>query len=309
MENINNLERFVSTGGFSLNRIVYFVAVVETGSFTRAADRLGITKAVVSQQIARLEADFKTALLVRSTRHVRTTEAGSVFYQRCAQLIKEADQAFHELSATARTPSGTLRLTAPVDYGMSVILPAITQFSALYPECQVEAHFSDEILTLNASQYDLAIRAGWLKEQYLQVRKLGIFGQKMVVSPRWQPQISSITSPDALLQIPFIANTALNDPERLELSQGQQKRQTLTLKSALRFNTTLATREAAIQGAGLAILPDYVADKDIAAGTLLAVLPSWELPQGEIHAVYPTTSYRPVKVSAFVDILLSNTNK
>lgn len=303
------MERFVSAGSFSLNRIVYFVAVVETGSFTRAAERLGITKAVVSQQITRLESDFKTALLVRSTRHVRTTEAGFAFYQRCSLLLKDADHAFHELSATASTPSGTLKLTAPVDYGISIVIPAITRFSAQYPDCKVEANFSDSIQELNASQYDLAIRAGWLKEQHLQVRKIGIFLQKMVIAPNWQQHVSGISEPKQLVNLPFIANTALREPERLVLSQGKQPDCEVMMKAALLFNTTLATHEAALNGAGLAVLPDYVVEKDLAAGKLIQVLPAWHLPQGEICAVYPNTSYRPIKVRAFIDILLSMTER
>lgn len=119
------------TGASSLNRLAYFTAVVETGSFTAAAERLGITKAVVSQQVARLESDCRTTLLVRSTRKVRTTEAGQQFYHRCALILKEAEEAFEELSEAASEPTGTLRLTAPFDYGIGVVVPAITAFAAI----------------------------------------------------------------------------------------------------------------------------------------------------------------------------------
>src|SRR4051812_22987995 len=100
-------------GNFAhLRRLAYFAAVVETGSFTAAADRLGITKAVVSQQVARLESDFRTTLLTRTTRKVTPTEAGKAFFQRCAPILREAGEAFEELAETAREPSGTLRLTS-----------------------------------------------------------------------------------------------------------------------------------------------------------------------------------------------------
>src|SRR6478735_11873300 len=109
----------------SLRRLSYFAAVVETGSFTAAAERLGITKAVVSQQVARLEREFRTSLLVRTTRKVQPTEAGQAFYQRCALLLHDAESAFDELADASAEPSGTLRLTAPFDYGINVVVPTI----------------------------------------------------------------------------------------------------------------------------------------------------------------------------------------
>jgi len=108
----------------NLRRLAYFVAVVETGSFTAAAERLGITKAVVSQQVARLESEFRTSLLVRTTRKVRATEAGHAFYLRCAMILREAEDAFDELAETSAEPSGMLRLTAPVDYGVGAVVHA-----------------------------------------------------------------------------------------------------------------------------------------------------------------------------------------
>lgn len=303
MENINNINRFTVSGGLSLNRIVYFVAVIEAGSFTRAADRLGITKAVVSQQIARLEADFRTALLIRTTRSVRMTEAGQAFYYRCSLILKEAENAFSELSASASEPTGILRLTSPFDYGTGVIVPALASFTEKYPACKAEIHFSDEIQELNTSQFDLAIRVGWLKEQHLQVRKLGTFRQSLVCSPRWEKSISTVSSPEELSGLPFIANTALRDPTRLELSRGLLERRVISVQASLFFNATLAVREATLNGAGLSVLPDYVVSGDLLSGRLIEVIPEWYLPGGDICAVYPTTSYRPAKVRAFIDIL------
>src|SRR5438034_11318916 len=103
----------------NLRRLAYFTAVVETGSFTAAAERLGITKAVVSQQVAKLESEFKTSLLVRTTRKVQATEAGQAFYLRCAMILREAEDAFGELAGASAQPSGMLRLTAPLDYGIA----------------------------------------------------------------------------------------------------------------------------------------------------------------------------------------------
>src|SRR5438105_9588875 len=127
----------------NLRRLAYFVSVVETGSFTAAAERLGITKAVVSQQVARLESEFRTSLLVRSTRRVQPTEAGQAFYLRCAMILREAEDAFDELTDSTSEPSGMLRLTAPLDYGVGIVVPAIASFIRRYPACKVDAVLSD----------------------------------------------------------------------------------------------------------------------------------------------------------------------
>jgi len=304
MEKTNNIEHFAAAGGFNLNRIVYFAAVVETGSFTKAAERLGITKAVVSQQITRLEADFRTALLIRTTRHVRTTEVGQAFYTHCTSILKEAEQAFGELSASASEPSGVLRLTVPFDYGLRVIVPALTPFTTRYPNCQVDVHFSDEIQALNASQFDLAIRVGWLKEQHLQVRKLGTFSQKLVAAPQFVARFPAIHTPESVASLPFIANTALREPTRFIISKKTAQQPMIATNTALFLNATLAVREATMAGTGISVLPDYVINEDLQANRLIELLADWSLPDGDIYAVYPTTSYRPAHVRAFVDLLM-----
>ncbi|QVM93872.1 LysR family transcriptional regulator [Pseudomonas entomophila] len=294
------------TGTSNLNRLAYFTAVVETGSFTAAAERLGITKAVVSQQVARLEQEFRTTLLVRSTRRVRTTEAGQVFYYRCAAILKEAEEAFEELSESASEPTGTLRLTAPFDYGIGVVVPAITEFSQRYPQCKVEAHFSDQTLDLGSHDLDLSIRVGWITEQHLQARRIGHFEQRLVAGPQWRTQVDALQSPEDLAELPLVANTALREPTRWAFSRGESER-VVEMKSSVALNATLAVREATLQGAGLSVLPDYVAAPDLEAGRLIEVLPGWALPRGEIHVVFPTARFRPVKVRVFTELLASRT--
>src|SRR3954451_13620254 len=164
----------------NLRRLAYFAAVVENGSFTAAAERLGITKAVVSQQVARLEREFRTSLLVRTTRKVQPTELGHAFYQRCALILREAGDAFDDLAETSAEPSGMLRLTAPFDYGVGVVVPAIAAFTQRYPACKVDAVLSDQTLDLMSGKFELAIRVGWLAETSEQARKIGAFRQVLV---------------------------------------------------------------------------------------------------------------------------------
>ena len=299
----NNQEDGTLGGLGNLRRLAYFAAVVETGSFTAAADRLGITKAVVSQQVARLESEFRASLLVRTTRKVRATEAGHAFYLRCAMILREAEDAFDELAETSAEPSGMLRLTAPVDYGVGAVVPAIASFVNRYPACKVDAVLSDQTLDIMAGNIELAIRVGWLAETGLQARKIGSFRQLLVASPTLARQVAGVSRPEDIASLPFIANTALRDHLNWNFSLNELERQTVHVQASIFLDATLAVREAACQGAGLSVLPDYVVADDLAAGRLLHILPQWHLPSGGIHAVFPAARFRPAKVRAFVDLL------
>ncbi len=291
-------------GAFSnLRRLTYFAAVVEAGSFTAAAERLGITKAVVSQQVARLEQEFKTSLLARTTRSVKPTEAGQAFYVRCALILREAEEAFDELAETSAEPSGMLRLTVPFDYGVSVVVPAIAAFTQRYPACKVDAIFSDQTLDIMSGDIELAIRVGWLAESGFQARKIASFQQLLVGAPSMVARVAEHAQPQALSKLRFIANTALRDHLRWTFSLGESEHQVVTMQASVFLDATLAVREAVCQGVGLSVLPDYVVADDLAAGRLIQVLPQWKLPTGGIHAVFPAARFRPAKVRAFVDVL------
>ncbi len=293
-------------GGLSnLRRLAYFVSVVETGSFTAAAERLGITKAVVSQQVARLEREFRTSLLVRTTRKVQPTEAGQAFYLRCAVVLREAEQAFEGLAEASAEPTGMLRLTAPFDYGVGVVVPAIAAFAKRYPACKVDAILSDQTLDIMSGNIELAIRVGWLAETSEQARKIGNFRQLLVAPASMAAQVARLSRPEEMTQLPFVANTALREYLRWSFSRNDREpeHQTITVQAAIFLDATLAVREAVCAGAGLSVLPDYAIADELASGKLIEVLPQWRLPSGGIHAVFPAARFRPAKVRAFVDML------
>ncbi|PRY64208.1 DNA-binding transcriptional LysR family regulator [Vreelandella songnenensis] len=296
-----------TSGAPNLNRLAYFTAVIETGSFTAAAEQLGVTKAVVSQQVARLEQDVQTSLLIRSTRSVRTTQAGQLFYGRCVAILRDAEEAFAELNDGREAPTGVLRLTAPIDYGLSVIVPTITEFTKRYLNCRVETHFSDNMVDLMASDMDLAIRVGWLTQEHLQVRQVGTFKQHLVASPTWGDRLSDIQRPTELATLPWIANTALKKPRQCTFTAPNKSVETVDFTPHTAFDITLAVKEAVVSGIGLAVLPDYLVKEELKAGRLISVLPHWALASGNITAVFPETKFRPTKVRAFVDLLVERT--
>ena len=288
----------------NLNRLAYFAAVVDTGSFTRAAERLGITKAVVSQQVAQLERELRTTLLVRSTRRVQPTEAGRMFHARCVMILREAEDAFDELAQAAAAPTGMLRITAPNDYGTATVVPVVTAFTAQYPACRVELTLSDETLDLVSGKIDMAIRVGWLSDSSLQARSIGSFRQLLVGSPETADDISDATTPDDIAKLPFIANMALREPLLWQFSRGDLERQAVRMEAIIAIDATPAVLAAVRNGGGVSVLPDFVVADDLAAGRLIHVLPEWRLPSGGIYTVYPAARFRPPKVTAFVAMLI-----
>lgn len=285
----------------NLNRLAYFAAVVDSGSFTRAAERLGITKAVVSQQVAQLERDLGTSLLVRTTRRVHPTEAGRMFHARCVMILREAEDAFDELAQAAAAPTGTLRITAPNDYGTAVVVAA---YAARYPHCRVELTLEDQTVDLASGQIDMAIRVGWLVDSSLQARKIGSFRQCLVGAPAFADRIAAARDPDELVTLPFIANMALREPLLWQFSRGDLDRRAVRLQASIAIDTTPGVLAAVLAGGGLSVLPDFLVADDL-AGRLIHILPQWQLPSGGIHTVYPAARFRPPKVTAFVEMLIA----
>lgn len=286
----------------NLNRLAYFAAVVDAGSFTRAAERLGITKTVVSQQVARLEAELKTTLLLRTTRRVEPTEAGRLLHARCVMILREAEDAVDELAETNAEPMGVLRVAAPNDYGVSMIAPLAAQFTRKHPACGIDLTLSDARIDLVAHQIDLSIRVGWLNDSSLQARRIGSFRQLLVAPPDLAAAVTT-DEPDALAPLPFIANGALKEPLVWRFTRNDFESRTVRMRQRLSINTTPAVLAAALAGGGMAVLPDFQVADHLENGRLVHLLPSWVLPSGGIYAVYPAARFRPPKVTAFVAML------
>ncbi|SDO58148.1 LysR family transcriptional regulator [Phyllobacterium sp. OV277] len=286
----------------SFNRFIYFVTVVDMGSFTAAADRLGVAKAVVSHQLSKLEEELGTALLIRTTRRLRATEAGRRFYERCIIVLREAENAIDEVSSETGTPAGTLMLTAPLDYGAKIVAPAVAIYLERYPQMKVDLKFTDVKFDLVDNELDLSIRVGWLEDSSAQARRIGTFEQHLVCSPAYAARMRSANHPEVLEDAKWIANGALKEPLRWLFSSAD-KTVTITGKPVVTANGTEASYVCVLAGIGLAVMPDYQVADDIAGGRLVQILPDWSLPSGGIHAVYPPAKFRPARVRAFVDIL------
>ncbi|ULU24512.1 LysR family transcriptional regulator [Dyella terrae] len=284
----------------NLNRLSVFVALVRAGSFTAAAEVLGMTKAMVSQHIARLESELGVTLLSRSTRRMALTEAGSAFHAACVRILAEAEAAIAQVGQGQEKPSGTLRLTATGDYGTAVVAPALAEFLRVHPEIQADLVLTDHMSDLIAERFDMAIRMGWLRDSNLRSARLGSFRQLLVASPgylarRGEPRlITDLASHD------WVALALLATPLRWTFTAPDGSRRTVRMRPVAQTNNVTATHALVRHGTGVSVLPDYLVTDDIRDGRLVVLMAQYSLPDCGIYAVYPGRQ-PPAKVRAFID--------
>jgi len=293
-----------ATGGVNLNRLVVFVAVVEAGSLSAAARKLGLAKTMVSAHIQRLEAEVGASLLLRSTRRQSLTDAGEAFYESARRIVQDAQEAISAAGRDSAEPRGTLRITAPIDYAASVVAPVAVQLRRRHPQLKVELLAGDRVVDMLKEGIDVAIRAGRLADSALQATRIGSFTEWLVASPQLFEGGAMPKKPQDLARLPFVALSVLAQPLNWTLtSPSGRSRRTLRFDQVMAANTSHAVRSAVLAGGGLAVLPDYAVKADVVAGRLLKVLTEWSLPESGIYAVFPAARHRPQKVRAFLEML------
>lgn len=286
----------------NLNRLAIFVALVRAGSFTAAASQLGMTKAMVSQHLLRLERELGVTLIVRSTRRMALTEAGAAFHIDCVKLMEQAEAAIERIGDRHSTPSGTLRITTSTDYGTAVIASALADFRRLHPLLQVDLVINDQLNDLIAERFDMAIRIGWLRDSNLRAMRLGGFRQLVMAAPAYLAEHGVPRRPEDLSTHAWIAMSALTTPLRWTFTRSNGQRRIVRMRQAMQANNAAAIRALVLAGAGVSVLPDYLVQDDIQAGRLQVLLAQYRLPEGGIHAVYPDPQ-PPAKVRAFIDFM------
>jgi Transcriptional regulator len=288
----------------NLQRMTIFVAVVDTGSFTAAAATLGQTKAVVSFNVRQLESELGVTLLLRSTRRLTLTEAGSVFYQRGIALLKAAESLQDEVRASHAGLSGELRITTTPEYGSLVVVPALAAFSRQHPGLRVRHVSSSWHADLISERFDVAIRLGTLADSRYHAALIATFAILPVASSQWLAN-NPISSPADLAQAEWIIHERLPAPLRWQIKDEQGQETTLEIKNNARLfaDSAQALMAFALAGSGVALLPEWLVKPELEKGTLKPVLPGYTfMPQG-IYAVYPDAQHVPAKVRIFIDFL------
>ena len=289
--------------GINLNRLSIFAAVIEAGSLTGAAERLGIAKTMVSTHLQRLEAEVGASLLIRTTRRLHVTEAGQAFYESVRHILNATETAVNALSNDTEGLRGNLRIATPIDYGIDVIAPVLVQLRQRHPALTIELLSHDSVVDLVAEGIDVAIRLGRLADSTHRAIRLGGFVKWLVAAPAFIETHGIPATPETASQMDYIAMAALQKPLMVSLENAEGEKRHLRFAAGFIADTAPACRAAALAGGGIAWLTDFTIGDDIAAGRLVRLLPEWASPAFGIHAVFPSTRFTAPKVRAFVDAL------
>ncbi|WP_299699104.1 LysR family transcriptional regulator [uncultured Tateyamaria sp.] len=289
---------------YNLNRLSHFVATVDAGTITGAAEALGISKAVVSKQLQRLEEDVGTPLLLRNTRHLQPTAAGRQFYEDAKSALTQANNAFERVQDRDRVPKGTLRITAPVDFGVSYVAPFLAKFQDTYPEVMVDLHLSDGLVDIIEDRFDLAFRIGWLTDSSNLARKLLDFEVIAICSPTTAAR-ANIREPEDLSDLPFVQSSVMSGRTEWVFEKDTQSK-AVSPNVISEINITLAMVAHVMNGYCYTVLPDFLLKDDLRQGRLKRLLPDWSLMKGGVYTVTPPNRVRSNALKRFLELAHQN---
>ena len=282
-----------------------FVKVVQTGSFTRAADALHTQKARLSRVVSQLERELSVRLLERSTRSLSLTEPGREFFERAHAILAQVDDARQAMQRIRGQPQGLLRLTCGVEFGLVAVSAWIADYLAAYPQVQVEADYSNRVVDIVHEGFDLAVRVGPLSDSSLAARRLGLLDYGLYASADYLRRHGQPVGPPDLSEHPLVVYAGAAPQGQWQLTRGDEA-QRLKLQPRLRVNTSLAAREALQRGLGIGLLPRRVAEPAGQPALLQRVLPDWAAPEVPVHAVFASARYLTPTVRAFIDLAAAN---
>jgi len=286
-----------------LSEAEVFVAVVEEGGFTAGARKLGVSKSTASKTVRALEERVGAPLLVRNTRHVSMTTAGKTFYERSAAALELLDQAEQAVAHEQEEVRGVLRISLPLSFGVRYVASAMASFQRAHPDLQIEASFTDRKIDLVDEGYDLAVRAGALRDSDLLSRRLATMRLYVVAAPDYLARRGTPETPEQLKQHPCLRYSLLVDRHRWPLVGPDGETEVVHVTGPLEADNGYAIVEAAAAGLGLALQPDWLAADALEQGRLVRVLPGWSSPPQGIWALYPPERRHSPKVTRFVEHL------
>lgn len=280
-----------------------FVAVMETGSFTAAAERLGTSSGQASKLVSRLENALGVRLLSRTTRSVSPTEAGRAYFDRLRPLLDELDALDAAIRDVSHAPRGRLRLSAPLTFGAMELAPALNRFAAEYPGIELDVGFSDRVVNLVDEGFDLAVRVGRPEDSSMIARKLCDVRIITVASPDWLDRHGEPAEPGDLAGLDCIIDSNFREPNRWPFRDAEGRAASVAVTGRIRYSNTEACLGAAEAGLGLACVPAFVAADALRKARVRQVLKAFEPEPYAVHAVYPHGRYLAGKVRVLVDFL------
>ncbi len=291
----------------NLKQIMSFLQVVDSGSFTKAADILGMSRSMISIDIKQLETQLNVSLLTRNTRNIALTEVGKYFYDDFKRIQLQIEEAFERSQNLGTSVTGLLRFSSTNEFGQRFILPLLPKFCRLYPKLRVQYLFNSSLDDLVTEKLDMAIRLGNLKNSSLKTRKIGEYPIYLVATPQFVDTYPIENVAD-LADVPWINHSLLNwqDTQYLLQNSKGEKIPLPAIKSQYDSNSAAVIHQMVLASLGVAICPAWLVNGDIKQKRLIRLLPEFKLPTQNIQLLYPNTVALPAKTRAFIDFLVSH---
>ncbi|HEX6111209.1 MAG TPA: LysR family transcriptional regulator [Geminicoccaceae bacterium] len=289
----------------TLESMRVFAGVVDAGSFSEAARRLGISKALASKYVGQLEQRLGVCLLHRTTRKLTPTELGIAYYARCARIVGEIEELEGSVRAGHATPSGHLRIAGPRIFGEDALVGCVTAFLEKHPAVTVDLVLEERTVDIIAEGFDLAVRIGELADTRLIARRITSYRYVLCASPDYVARAGVPQTPEALAGHACIVNSAISPTNQWQfLIDGE--RRSVGIRPRIRVNCARPVRALALAGYGIGLCLLPTVREDIAAGRLLRLLEAQEAYDRLVYAVYPHSRYLPAKLRAFLDHLVDH---
>ncbi len=280
-----------------------FVAVVEGGSITGAAERLGIAKSAVSRRLADLEERLSVQLFRRTTRRMNLTDTGQSFYERCLRILADVEEAELAVSQQHGDLQGRLRVAVPLSFGLNHLGPAIDAFLRTHPGIEFDLDLNDRQVDLLAEGFDLAVRIAELADSTLIARQLAPVRHVVCASPAYLAERGTPRTPAELTHHDCLIYANAPNPGLWTYTDPDGRQGSVQVRARLRANNGDCLRQAAEDGHGIVLEPTFIVHRAIEARKLRAILTDFQWPTIYAHAVYPHTRHLSRRVRAFVDFL------
>ena len=281
-----------------------FVRVVEAGSITAAAERMGIAKSAVSRRISELEERLGVQLFRRTTRRLNLTDTGRSFHERCVNILADVEEAEQAVSHEHGTLRGRLRVALPLSFGLSQLGPAINAFLQAHPEVEFDLDFNDRQVDLLAEGFDLALRIGDLEDSSLIARRLASIRSCVCASPAYLRAVGTPRQPGDLAHHACLTYSLVPEPRVWRYTGADGKAGSVRVSSRLQANNGDFLHRAALEGKGIALQPLFIVQPSLDAGLLVPLLAEYQWPATSAHALYPHTRHLSQRVRAFIDFLV-----
>lgn len=282
-----------------------FRHVAELASFAAAGRRLGLSPAAISKNIAELEAHLATRLINRTTRRVSLTEAGTAYLSQVGRILDELDEADRSLGSLRNSPSGVLKVSAPVTVTLICLANAIPHFLARYPELALDLDLDDRRVDILKEGYDLAIRGSdRLEDSSLIARKLMVMSHVLCASPAYFEASGPPATPEDLHRHNCIQFSLSGHADLWTFRRAEHSVE-VAVDGRYKVSSSLAVRDALLAGFGVSLIPEIYVRDELAQGRLRAVLADWAMPETTIYAVYPSRQYLAPKLRVFLDFLVA----